>query len=450
MLRLGDPAFTSLLATSTLPEFPAYPTYWDEHTSYIDEYQPDPAGYLIRSTANSRTTAYGQQPCVLGVGSDAWLYDTDGLPSNSENNFLAVAPCFTIPVGSDMGTALESPKVITILRDDGHTIQTAPFLSYTETYSEGGIRQAVTVDGTGYWLAGLGANDWGVRYLVNGTNYTTSVTGNTAGTPGYNDARGLTVFNDQLYGSDSELDDGWAGMFSIGVGLPTTASSTTLLPGTHGDRRGVWTFCFENSTSIWAAITEDDGVAPPGNIGRFVLLSGAWTQHGNDVVLDHDLPVYSITGRYEYNIATGNQRHFIAYANTDQTLYRYDASTRSSSVLATAPPGQHYRGVALPPSCSTSPTPTSSVTASTTASPSNTPCPTFAALPPLGAGGDIVVVRLGDYAIHDYNVVLGSLGWAYPGMCSCDPRTVLLVHSRPLASLTRRCSVLVRSHRSLA
>ena len=59
MLRLGDPAFTTLLATNTLPEFPAYPTYWDERTSYANEYQPDPAGFLIRSTANSRTSSNG-------------------------------------------------------------------------------------------------------------------------------------------------------------------------------------------------------------------------------------------------------------------------------------------------------------------------------------------------------------------------------------------------------
>ena len=72
------------------------------------------------------------------------------------------------------------------------------------------------------------------------------------GRAGYYDARGVTIFNDQLYGSDSSIgeqltvpcgvlhrcsrsraplqatrpllicaDAGWAGVFTIGTGLPT-------------------------------------------------------------------------------------------------------------------------------------------------------------------------------------------------------------------------------------
>ena len=123
-------------------------------------------------------------PCTLGVGYDLWLYDTDGLPSNSESLFLAVAPCFTIPVGSSMSAALDYPKVITILRGDGIVIQTAPFEAYDLVFADAGLRQVATVDGSAYWLAGIASEEWGFRYLVAGNNYTTLVSSSDASLPG--------------------------------------------------------------------------------------------------------------------------------------------------------------------------------------------------------------------------------------------------------------------------
>ena len=174
VLRLGDPEFTALLATSTLPAFPAYPTYWDEIT---------PSGDVIRSTPNHRDFSGGQRPCTLGVGVDEWTYDTDGLPSNSEDGFLAVAPCYTIPVGANMETALNNPKVISVFQQTGVS-ETALLLSYNESYASGGIRQAATVDGSTYWLSGMGSSDWGFRVFSSGGGATTSVAGDNPDDPG--------------------------------------------------------------------------------------------------------------------------------------------------------------------------------------------------------------------------------------------------------------------------
>ena len=414
VLRLGDPAFTALVATNTLPEFPAYPTYWDEYTTYVNEYQPDPAGYRIRSTANSQIAASGQQPCVLGIGSNAWLYDTDGLPSNSVNGYLAVAPCYTIPVGAEMDTALDFPKVISILRDDGLIIQSSPFNAYRETYAEGGIRQVVTVNGSSYWLSGMGSNDWGVRYLESGSNATLSISSDSVDAPGYYDTHGIAINNGQLFGTDSTLDTNFGGIYSIGNGLPTTAASSTLLNGFSGASDGIWTFVFENVSSIWAAVVQDPVTNQPGNIEQFVLLAGSWVPQGA-IVLDENLPIYSIAGRHEAGPSTGGAQHFVVFAASEKTLYRYDATLASASPLATAVPGQYFRGVALPPSCSYTSSPTPTATPSTTPSASDTACPTFNLVTPLAIDSTVAVVRLGDYAVHDYNVIYSSLGWAYPG-----------------------------------
>ena len=180
VLRLGDPAFTATLASGTLPAFPAYPTYWDEIT---------PDGVIVRTSVNHRDTSGGQVPCTLGVGVERWLYDTDGLPSNSADGLLAIAPCFTVPVGSYIGAGLDRAKTITVMRSSGAATEVGLVLAYNSSYSLGGIRQAATVDGSRYWLSGMGGLDWGFRTFTVGGGYSTSVSGNDPTGPGASCAR---------------------------------------------------------------------------------------------------------------------------------------------------------------------------------------------------------------------------------------------------------------------
>ena len=175
VLRLGDPAFTTALASGALPAFPAYPTYWDEIT---------PAGAVARTTANHRDTSGGLSPCTLGVGVEEWLYDTDGLPSNSADGLLAIAPCFTVPVGSPMRGALDVAKTIAKLPSSGYATEVGLVLAYNASYASGGVRQAATVDGTTFWLAGMGGLDWGFRAVTAGGGFSTSVSGNDPTGPG--------------------------------------------------------------------------------------------------------------------------------------------------------------------------------------------------------------------------------------------------------------------------
>ena len=362
VLRLGDAAFTTLAATGAFAGYePAYPTYWDEY---------DIAGTLMHSAPNAQISSGSVVPCTLGVGNGEWLYDTDGLPSLSVDGKIAIAPCFTIPVGADIASALDARKVISILGGNGVATQSTPFAAYTESFANGGVRQAVTIDGTAFWIAGMGSFQWGFRYLASpASNVTTLICSSSESQPGYYDARGVTIFDGQLYASDSSLDAGWAGLFTLGSGLPTTATlgDEVLLPGFDGDEPSVWTFVFENASSIWVAVDAEPGYE--GNIEHFVFTGGTWVPQG-PVHLDVDVPVYSIAGRLETSSLTSWEPHYIVYGTAASSLYRYDSVTHATTVVTTSVAGQFFRGVVLPPLCppTASPTPTSLPTATATSS----------------------------------------------------------------------------------
>ena len=371
VLRLGDAAFTTLAATGAFAGYePAYPTYWDEY---------DIAGTLMHSAPNAQVSSGSVVPCTLGVGNGEWLYDTDGLPSLSVDKTVAIAPCFTIPVGADIASALDARKVISVLGGNGVATQTTPFAAFTESFANGGVRQAVTIDGTAFWLAGMGSFQWGFRYLASpSSNVTSLISSNSESQPGYYDARGLTIYDGQLYASDSSLDAGWAGVFTLGSGLPTTATlgDEALLPGFDGDEPSVWTFVFENATSIWVAVDAEPGYE--GNIEQFVLSSGSWIPQGL-VHLDVDVPVYSIAGRVETSAATVWEAHFVVYGTAAGALYRYDSVLHATTLIATPTTGEHFRGVVLPPLCppSATATPTASMTSTATATPSSSGTPQY-------------------------------------------------------------------------
>ena len=86
----------------------------------------------------------------------------------------------------------------------------------------------------------------------------TLITGSSSSYPGYNDARAIGVFSGQVYGTDSSADAGWAGIYTLGSGLATAASSppAALLLGFDGNSLNPWTFVFEpNGLGVWVADT---------------------------------------------------------------------------------------------------------------------------------------------------------------------------------------------------
>ena len=335
-----------------------------------DEVNPTCGGGLRQTVAIS-PSAPGRY-CTLATGSGNWIYDHDGLPSNSENQLLALTICYNEAPGtvaSLIGPGGVDPgKTIVTLAWTGAVTVSAPIysLDYGGVVFESGLRQAATVDGSAFWVAGEATSGYGFVYVPSLSNPAplVQVAGATTAQPGWNDARAVVTYMGNLYGVDSSQDAGWGGVFTIGTGLPTTMGSpaATMLPGFSGTA-SLWTIVFQNATQLWAAT---DGYGPGlGSVVGYSLNAGAWAQTSVQVI-NPTVAVYSISGRLEGG-------SFVLYAATAGAVYRWDATSPGASPCSiyTPPTKSTVRGVALAPIAPTpSSTQTSSQTPSATATPS--------------------------------------------------------------------------------
>jgi trimeric autotransporter adhesin len=290
-------------------------------------------GDPVQSFPLRSTTADGPAPaCTLGVTvagtTSLWRYDTDGLPSRSADGAVVVLPCFDIPAGDAM--SMTTDKAIAVVAPSGTPAYVrVDVTTYYGSYTPTGFLQAATVDGTAFWLSGMSISQWGFRYLAPGALTSVSVLGESDGEPGYNDARGIAVFDGKLYGSTTPADGAaQAGVFQIGAaGLPTAATATwTMLPGVATP----WTFAFENGTSLWASM---DAVGyASGTLVHYVLSGGTWSVE-RTVQLDGTHPLYSVNGRWEDLTGANTGLSFVLYASSPARAYRYVPATNATSVV---------------------------------------------------------------------------------------------------------------------
>ena len=329
IVRLGDNSSTAYGADA------AFPVYLDE----VDVW----SGAVLRSTALQSVASEASPACTLGRGSTRreWNYATDGLPSNSEDMKLALLPCFNISAGSRM--TMMSSKTIAQLSSDAHATNSAPLYPYMDELGPTGFRQVASVDGTSFWMAGASADHWGFRFADSVNARTTVFVQGEFSGPGQHDARSVTVHDGVLYGSAGPVDVGFSSVFAVSAvtALPETAVAdpARLLSGLPANL-SCWTFTFETNASLWISV--DDVPGWPGAVHHYALVDGsAWVLQ-RTVMLDATAAVYSITGRAE---AGG----FALYAASSVGVYRYDASTDSTHVVATPGAARYFRGVAIPP-----------------------------------------------------------------------------------------------------
>ena len=123
-------------------------------------------------------------------------------------------PCYDLSSGDTM--SFGASKTVAVYSFDGSVTLADPISgTYDVDTSPGGysgMRQATTVNGSGFWMSGEAAAGSGFRYLPSLSAGATETVGGASDTePGYYDARGVTVFNGQLYGCDSTADGGFGG-----------------------------------------------------------------------------------------------------------------------------------------------------------------------------------------------------------------------------------------------
>ena len=394
LVKLGGPAYTSAAPGTALP---------------VRVVEVNPSNGAERRTLDLPTSGDDvAHPCVLSFGDTdpAWLYEQEGLPTLSADGGAVTFPCYAQPPGAPLRAF--DDKVVAVVEWGGYADTSTGFFGFNGAPNSSlpqALRTAASVGGVGagagFYVGGVGGTALyhGLRWLAAGAYNPEPVSGRVAGHPGFADVRCLRVINGVLHGSTSAADGpGVSGVFAFNgsSGLPTSYAGGAFasLPGFAGlapMSPFSWVLdgpAVETSTSMWVAVEHG---RPAYNAVRFARdgATGVWAEApGDRVLFSATQPVYSLAGRRSN--ATGT---FLLFATTRSALYRYDTGTRAPpTALATAAPGEHFRGVALAPGVPgvPSPSPTNSLppgatpsgTGTATRSAAATPSVTASATPP--------------------------------------------------------------------
>ena len=335
---------------------------------FLDEVSPS-SGAVVSSFA----VTSGSSACLMFWGAG---YTQEGFAQLSSNGEYITVPCFGGPL-NPQGIAPISNRVVMRVFADSSIVPTIVSDAYSGTAAW--WRTAVTSDGRGFWVAGTSAaacdGTGGVRYIANLGAASSQLTGSGStmgcGSPG---AASLSVFNNQLYGSFQ--DAGKQGVYAVGTGLVTSgAQAATQLPGLSGGTP--WSFVFQDVATMWLA---DSSTPATAHFYVWTAPAGTWSRGAGVQLSASDAnPVYSLAGRSEGGVFT---LYAVTSPDSDASgLYRFNTVSRAIVRLrgTTVGGNQVYRSVVFPPyfpSASSSPTPTSSITASNTATASQTPTQT--------------------------------------------------------------------------
>jgi hypothetical protein len=205
------------------------------------------------------------------------------------------------------------------------------------------------LSGTGVWIAGITGGTAGpVQYLTFRNSVGGGATGGTDLIPPAQGHRALRIFEGQLYGSTAD-----GKIASIGNGLPTTGgqTETTLIDGI----RGACEFEFLNLDES------------PGAEVLYVAVDASASDNGvtagvKKYVFDPVAKTWGLSATFSGGVRTGF-RGLAAYkdgenvviltttSEGDKLLELIDVGGPSvqAKVIATAPSGVAYRGVALSP-----------------------------------------------------------------------------------------------------
>lgn len=291
IVRLGDgTALTTGQATSV----------------FLDEYTT--TGTLVQSIAMpTSVAASGNRALTMSNSATSEGF----LTRSADGNYLTLGGYNAAP-GTASITGTTSAAVNRVV---GRVDATGAFdtsTAFADAFSAASIRSVVSDNGTNFWA--LGGNG-GVRYTTLGGTSTTQLTSAT----GTTNTRVANIYNNQLYMSTGSSP--FNGVSTVGTGLPTAATTASLLPGFPGATAGhsSYDFYFSNANTVYVA---DDSAANRG-LQKWELQAGTWVKTTTFTTgLDAGFGLYSITG------TTDGSGNTVIYASG------YSSGTSASKIFA--------------------------------------------------------------------------------------------------------------------
>lgn len=308
----------------TVPASAAAPAFLDELTPAGVLVQSVPFRYTVdglnrRMAVSSSSTSDG----VLNLSPDGQYLTFTGYD----------APVFTSSITSS--PAATNNRIVGVMGQNGILNSTTRI---NDGYDGNNCRNAVTLDGNGFWVAGAGTGG-GTRYVTLGNTTTSTYVSSTPA-----NTRVVNISNNNLYVSSQSGANIGINQVST-AGLPTTSGNTTNL-------------IISGASDAYGFVFLDRSAAIPGNDVLYVANNNAgllkfyfdgtnWNAAGNIT----SSSIIGITAKI-----VGANVDIFCVGNTASTIYKitdagaYNATlTGSLSTVYTAPAGTSLRGVSLTP-----------------------------------------------------------------------------------------------------
>lgn len=296
--------------------------------------------------------------CAATMGfQSVWSPEFEHSLTSSADGTAVSFPCYATPAAG-MGAVVDRalPKPIAVIDAQGlvdmTTVLTTAYSNSDATRFQ--ALRAAFVAGAAAFVTGTATVDGGFRVARLG-RASPSIQVNNGPTTIMlpNDPRGIGAFNGRLFVSVGNLNGENAALRGIVSAVPDMPNSVITsvdlrrLNGTQVNSFGGATlinaFVFESASRLWVA---DDSNRTAWSIALFTLTTpgadiSVWS-HTASFFVSRVRPVHHMTGRTE-------EGAFVLYFTQLDRLFRLNTVTGVSTVISTAPSGQFYRGVSLPP-----------------------------------------------------------------------------------------------------
>jgi len=305
-------------------------------------------GALVRTIAMPTTVSGSNQPLTLSGTATS----EGALMTSADGKYVVLAGFATGPgLASVASTSSVDGGTLRVIArvDHAGNVDTSTELA---AFSGSDIRGAATSDGTAFWASGNASqNDsglGGVQYAVLGS---TGATTNITNAP-YN-TRVVGVFGGQLYVS-SQLTP-FNGISAVGTNLPTTTGQTAaLLAGFAGNAGGPCGFSILDLDGSVAGldvlyVADESSQANGGGIQKWVFDGSTWSKiatftNGTSTGFRGVMAVPDGANVIVLGTTSGTSANLVLKYVDDGVN-----TAPTGAVLATAPGGTIFRGIALAP-----------------------------------------------------------------------------------------------------
>jgi hypothetical protein len=304
---------------------------------FLDEYTR--SGTLVQSIALP-TSVSGNNRILTASGN---VTTELGMTMSTDGHYLVLTGYSAAPGTSAVASsqAIDITRVIGLIGADG-SIDTST--STGDAFSGTSIRTAVSADGTSFYSVG---GDGGVQYQTFGNYQSTQLTTDPA------DIRSVNIADGKLYISTNSSP--YIGLSQVGVGLPTTAQTVTVLSGFPASTAGASPNAFyfaDLSTDVPGVdvvyVADDRTVG--GGIQKWSLVGSTWVRNGT-ITSTATTTVRGLNGSSAGStaslVASSNNRLFFLEDTAGYNMAPSITALRTATAMAGI--NTAFRGVAFAP-----------------------------------------------------------------------------------------------------